>query len=116
MDGVKSAFFCGMCGAILTAYGKHEQMYDVVCSCGHVNQLHKKLEAGEKAPRQETKGSGIATQLKSAGFPHTCKKCGFGFCEPTQLNPSYSDESDILLFKCKKCGFVERQADGTGNT
>lgn len=113
---MKSAFFCGKCGRMLTAYRKHEQTYDVVCTCGHTNQIHQTLQAGEHVPEKETRGDGVATPVESAGFPHVCKKCGFGFCEPTQLNASYSDESDILLYKCKKCGFVERQADGTGNT
>jgi len=31
------------------------------------------------------------------------------------LGASYSDEADVYLFQCKKCGFVERQADGSGN-
>lgn len=101
---------------MLTAYGHHEHTYEVVCACGHLQQVHHSLVAGEKIPRAESVGKGVAVPEKTAGFPHTCKKCGYGECEATQINASYSDESDIILYTCKKCGFVERQAEGTGNT
>lgn len=101
---------------MLTTYGHHERAYDVVCSCGHTQQIHHAISAGEKLKPKEEVGKGVAVPVKSAGFPHTCKKCGYGECEPAQINAPYSDESDIIFYTCKKCGFVERQADGTGNT
>ena len=113
---MKSAFFCGKCGRMLTAYAHHDAVYDVVCSCGHINQVHRALSVEEKLPQREKIGDGVAVPLITASYPHLCKKCGYGECEPTQISASYSDESDIYLYKCKKCGFVERQADGTGNT
>ncbi len=109
-------FYCKKCGRMLTAYGHHDGMYEVVCTCGHTNQIHRVLRAGEKLRAKEEVGTGIAVPLETRGFPHTCKKCGYDECEPTQINAPYSDESDIYLYKCKKCGFVERQADGTGNS
>ena len=112
---MESSFFCSKCGRMLTAYRHHEQVYEAVCSCGHVNQIRHALSAGEKLPQKAEVGKGIAVPAESAGFPHTCKKCGYGKCEPTQINAPYSDESDIVLYTCKKCGFVERQAEGTGN-
>lgn len=101
---------------MLTVFAHHDGVYEVVCSCGHTNQIRRVLKAGEKVARKEEVGSGIAVPEETAGFPHTCKKCGHGLCDPTQINAPYSDESDIYLYRCLKCGFVERQADGTGNT
>ena len=70
-----------------------------------------------KRKEKEQRGSGIITEEPlSGGFPHICKKCGYGECDVVDLNPPYSDESNIYLYRCKKCFFVERQADGTGNT
>ncbi len=101
---------------MLTVFAHHDGAYEVVCSCGHVNQIHHALRAGERIKTKEAVGTGIATPLEEKGFPHTCRKCGYGECEPTQINAPYSDESDIYLYRCLKCGFVERQADGTGNS
>jgi len=113
---MSESFYCKKCGRMLTAYEHHDRVYEVVCTCGHTNQIHQGLKAGEKISSHEEVGTGIAVPIESSGFPNKCKKCGHGECEPTQINASYSDESDIYLYKCKKCGFVERQADGTGNT
>ena len=66
-------------------------------------------------PQKAQVGEGIALPEKSAGFPNTCKKCGYEECDVNDLGAPYSDESNIILYTCKKCGFVERQADGTGN-
>ena|SRR3989338_2543099 len=109
------SFYCKKCGRMLTVF-EERGVQETVCSCGHVNQIHAGLVAGEKIKPQEAVGKGLAVPDTSPGFPHTCKKCGYGECEPTQINAPYSDESDIYLYKCKKCGFVERQADGTGNS
>ncbi|MEK6918162.1 MAG: hypothetical protein AABW51_04400 [Nanoarchaeota archaeon] len=49
------------------------------------------------------------------GFPHKCKKCEHDFAEVIDLGVSYSDESSVLLFRCKKCSHVERDAFGTSN-
>ena len=51
----------------------------------------------------------------SVGFPNTCKKCGHEGADVADLGAAYSDEANIYLFKCKKCGFTERQADGSSN-
>ena len=73
------------------------------------------LNFTEKTKKTQ-KGDGIFEQEENKeGFPHTCKKCGHSESEVHDLGAQYSDESNIYLFKCMKCGFVERQADGSGN-
>ena len=72
------------------------------------------LKFSEKIKHEEV-GEGIAKELSTSGFPHTCKKCGCQQAEVTELGASYSDETDKFLFTCKKCGFTEKQHDGTGN-
>ena len=68
-------------------------------------------------PRQDKKetGQGVAKETETMDFPHTCKKCGYEQCDVESISARYADESDIYLYRCKKCKYVERQADGSGN-
>ncbi len=109
---MKGMYFCKECGKILelekeTNIGK--------CSCGFTTTLPE-INFSNHIEKEEL-GSGILEEdSSSGGFPHICKKCSHGECDVADLNPPYSDESNIYLYRCKKCKFVERQADGTGNS
>lgn len=107
--------FCNECESLLTLFQSREGNVIGICSgCGKFHEMKIKLESTEKITHKEL-GKGIAKDDITIGFPHTCIKCGHNKCEVFDLGAPYSDESDIYLYKCKKCGFVERQADGTGN-
>ena len=70
----------------------------------------------EKTRKKEEKANGVFSAEETAeGFPHKCEKCGHGEADVHDLGAPYSDESNVYLFKCKKCGYVKRQADGSGN-
>ncbi|MEK6825955.1 MAG: hypothetical protein AABY00_04165 [Nanoarchaeota archaeon] len=111
MNGI---YFCKQCGKILELQKKEENNTGI-CSCGFTTIIPEIAFAQPKEKEQVGAGV-IREETSTGGFPHTCKKCSYGFCDPTQINAPYSDESDIYLYRCKKCKFVERQADGTGNT
>ena len=106
--------FCDKCGELLKIVHAGEANVGT-CSCGFVKQLQDELTVGEKAPAKEERGTGVVKEYLTQGFPHVCKKCKHGWCEIHQLSASYSDESDICLYTCKKCGFTERETDGTSN-
>ena len=77
----------------------------------------KPISFSEKIERIE-KGEGILNSEQEEihqGFPHKCKKCEHDFAEVVDLGISYSDESSVILFRCKKCGNVERDAFGSSN-
>jgi DNA-directed RNA polymerase subunit M/transcription elongation factor TFIIS len=77
----------------------------------------KPMHFNEKIEKTE-KGNGILDlnqEDTTKGFPHVCKKCDCEFSEVLDLGISYSDESSVILFKCKKCGNVERDAYGSSN-
>lgn len=115
LRGMNTSFFCGKCGRMLTAYdGRLEQ--DVVCACGHTQKMIHELTAGEKLSHAEKIGGGVVRPDTKGGFPNVCKKCGHEGADVTDLGSPYSDESPIYLYRCKKCGFVERHSEGTGNS
>ncbi len=107
-------YFCTVCGKILELRKNGEENIGV-CSCGFVTPITELTFA--QPQEREQKGEGVLKEESSlAGFPHICKKCGYGECDVVDLGPPISDESNVYLYRCKNCHFVERQADGTGNT
>jgi DNA-directed RNA polymerase subunit M/transcription elongation factor TFIIS len=103
--------FCTKCGKPLKAT---EGL--VECSCGFTKILDSKISSTEKIKKPEEKGKGVAEEKETTkGFPNKCKKCGYKYSNVIDLGASYSDEANIYLFKCKKCGNVEREAYGSGN-
>ncbi len=43
-----------------------------------------------------------------ANYKHKCKKCGYGKAEIINLGAQYSDENELILLRCGKCGYSER--------
>lgn len=44
-----------------------------------------------------------------AVYDHICKKCGHDKAEIIEKGQMYSDEDDIILYVCGKCGYTEMQ-------
>lgn len=111
---MKETLFCEKCGKILDIVRSRGKIFGL-CGCGFASEV-KGVEFSEKIPKKEEIGEGVISEEDdSQGFPHICKKCGHDLCEFVDLGIHYGDESDIYLYKCKKCKHVERQADGSGN-
>jgi DNA-directed RNA polymerase subunit M/transcription elongation factor TFIIS len=86
------------------------------CSCGNKKLVVEGVSFEENQPKKEERSSEVAEEKHELrGFPHTCSKCGYGEADVIELGVFYSDEAGVCLFRCKKCGWSERQADGTGN-
>ncbi len=104
--------FCKKCGKLLKI-----DRGTIKCSCGFSKISDSKISSTEKIKKPKEKGTGIfeKKEFEEKGFPHTCKKCGHEYSDVVDLGVSYSDEANIHLFKCKKCGYVERDAYGSSN-
>ena len=104
--------YCDSCGNIIKNKQKDSDKWK--CICGFIKEHKGDVIAVDKTLKPKV-GEGIATPEKRTGFPHTCKKCGHGKADVDTISAFYSDESDISLFRCQKCGYVERVTDGTSN-
>ena len=83
------------------------------CVCGYEQEI--KIDVAEQG-KKDTITKGVFKEVESSeGFPHVCQKCGHTESDVQDLGAPYSDESNVYLFRCKKCKNVERQADGSGN-
>lgn len=85
------------------------------CSCGFTKITDYKIISIEKIKKKEEKGKGtfIPEKFEEKGFPHICKKCRYEYADVVDLGSSWADESNIYLFKCKKCSYVTRDAYGS---
>lgn len=108
--------FCELCGKILEIKAESDKII-AYCSCGFIKEVESGQISSEKIIKKDNIGEDIVVESNKIekGFPHICKKCGYDECDVLDVGAPYSDESNIILYKCKKCKYVERQADGTGN-
>lgn len=70
------------------------------------------LKVKEKIPKKEKIGKGVVEDKNLyATYPNKCRKCGHVGAEVSDLGAQYSDEDNLFLIKCGKCGYVERIGD-----
>lgn len=109
-------YFCPNCGKIANVV--NDGLNRIKCSCGFSKLIleGENVSFEENIPQKAKRGEGAVEKKHDlSGFPHTCRKCGHGEAEAIELGVFYGDEAGVYLFKCKKCGYSERQSDGTGN-
>ena len=63
------------------------------------DKIRKKEEVGEGA---------VKDQNELAEYKNKCKKCGYGKAQIIDMGVSYSDEDNLILLKCGKCGYSDR--------
>ena len=69
--------------------------------------VHKIIEK-EKIKHKDRGEAVVKEKDVFADYKHKCKKCGYGKAEVSDLGFQYSDENDLILLKCGKCGYTER--------
>ncbi len=111
---MKSIIFCDVCGKPM----HHSASGNGIlwkCECGFSKETALREIISEKISRQEVGEGIVKPEKRDGGFPHVCKKCGYDTADIDTISAFYSDESDISLYRCQKCGHVERETDGTSN-
>ena len=107
--------FCPECNRILNIITKNEQKF-ARCTCGYQTNVVGEMITSETIKKPKHLGQGVASEENTLeGFPNVCSKCGYDKAEFTDLGAFYSDESNIYLFKCKKCGHTDKVTDGSSN-
>ena len=67
------------------------------------------LISSEKIKPPEEVGKGVVDKENSfATYKHECKKCGHTGAEINDLGVQWSDEDNLYLATCGKCGHSER--------
>lgn len=88
---------------------KNGQVFLVCSKCGFSENARESLIAGEKINPPEDRGEGVSDGKNMlATYEHRCEKCGYDKAEVLDMGIFYSDEDNLILLKCGKCGWSER--------
>jgi DNA-directed RNA polymerase subunit M/transcription elongation factor TFIIS len=93
IDNEKSYLFCDKC-----------QNFEVIKSNNNSGILSK-----EKIEKQEERGKGaVDSESEFANYEYICEKCGHPKARIMDMGIFYSDEDNLILLRCGKCGFSKR--------
>ena len=80
----------------------------VTCTCGFTEERGKEdITVSEKTKNKDIRI--IDDKNRLAVHDHECEKCGYDKAELIEKGVSYSDEDDVIIFKCGKCGHSKMQ-------
>ncbi|MBI3622983.1 hypothetical protein HY212_02795 [Candidatus Pacearchaeota archaeon] len=102
--------FCSKCSSILIPERLSSNIYALKCTkCGFYKEVKgEDLIRTDKITKKQV-GQGIVKDSNEyADYAHKCKKCGYGKAQIIDEGVFYSDEDDLILLKCGKCGFSEK--------
>jgi len=68
----------------------------------------KAIVEKEKIEHEEIGRGVLKEENRMATYKHKCEKCGYGKAQIIDVGPLYSDEDNLILLKCGKCGYSER--------
>ena len=103
--------FCPKCENIMIPERLNEKEFWVKCShCGFSKKLKKDstLVEKEKILHKHQIGRVFVSGNEFAVYKNKCQKCGYDKAQIIDLGVSYSDEDNLILLKCGKCGWSER--------
>ena len=102
--------FCPKCESVLIPERIGDGLVSKCFHCGFVLEGEKTpLIEMEKLPPKKIVGRKISKEGNEfATYGHKCPKCGFGKAQVIDVGIFYSDEDNLILLKCGKCGWSER--------
>jgi DNA-directed RNA polymerase subunit M/transcription elongation factor TFIIS len=95
----------------MTPKKKSDKLFFKCNNCGLIEFIDSKnsLVVKDKIKPPKIKGKGvIENENIFATYDHKCKKCGYDKAQVLDLGIFYSDEDNLILLKCGKCGYSER--------
>ena len=100
--------FCPKCGDLLIPEGKNGEFIATCGKCGFSKKV-KALKRKESFEPKKKVGEGvIKNENILATYPNKCPKCGYDKAQIIDMGIFYSDEDNLIVLKCGKCGYSER--------
>ncbi len=102
--------FCPKCKNVLVPKSIGERFIVRCRNCGFFAEgKAKPLIEEEKIKPLPKRGKGVLKDKNIfATYKHKCKKCGYGKAQIIDSGVYYSDEDNLILLTCGKCGYTER--------
>ncbi|MEX2016846.1 MAG: hypothetical protein WD876_00015 [Candidatus Pacearchaeota archaeon] len=108
--------FCPKCGDLLVPEkkGKESEFIALCGKCGFSRKM-RPLREKEKVRKGERVGRGVIKNENPLATYHSkCPKCGYDKAQIIDMGIFYSDEDNLIMLKCGKCGHSERIGRKTG--
>lgn len=96
-------YFCPRCGSVLK-FEKTGNKIRSTCPCGYTSTDASSRHLAEKPKNKEIRV--LEGDNTLAVYDHKCPRCGHDKAQIIEKGIQYSDEDDLVLFKCGKCGHV----------
>ncbi|MBR9702068.1 hypothetical protein GOV13_04045 [Candidatus Pacearchaeota archaeon] len=103
--------FCHKCKTLQRPRKKDGKIIFDCSKCGFSEVIDEKdhVITSEKMKKPEKRGKGsVEDKDVFATYEHVCEKCGYDKAEVIDMGIFYSDEDNLILLKCGKCGWSER--------
>ena len=102
--------FCQQCKTLMSPHKKEGRFFFKCMNCNLVQESDESiLSTSEMINIGDNVGKGIMeNENSSANYENKCRKCGYDKAEVIDMGIFYSDEDNLILLKCGKCGFSER--------
>lgn len=103
--------FCPKCKQVVIPRRISGKEFSVLClNCGYSAKFEgKAFVEKEKILAIEQRKEGVVKDKNVfATYKNKCKKCGYGKAQIIDVGAFYSDEDELIMLKCGKCGFSER--------
>jgi DNA-directed RNA polymerase subunit M/transcription elongation factor TFIIS len=101
--------FCEKCSGILVPRIMDNETLLLCNRCGWFKILKDtkiEITSNERVSQEDKKGEGVASKQDHLieGYHNVCKKCGHEFAEILDAGIRISDEDNLILLRCLKCG------------
>jgi len=102
--------FCPKCENIMIPEKVGDKYFIKCAHCDFSKKLKNdsKLIEKEKILHKYEIGKVLKSENEFATYKHKCEKCGYGNAQVIDVGSFYSDEDNLILLKCGKCGWSER--------
>ena len=99
--------FCPRCKKLLIPIRGEDYVYTECPDCGIKTRVYSE-QVNEKISPEEI-GEGVITDENLfATYEYKCKKCGYDKAEVIDMGIFISDEDNLILMRCGKCGHTDR--------
>ena len=101
--------FCPKCSSIMIPTIKDGKVVIFCTHCGYYKEGGVKiLVETEKIPKKAAVGEGVVSSINEfATYSHKCEKCGYNKAQVVDMGQWYSDEDNVVVLRCGKCGWAE---------
>jgi DNA-directed RNA polymerase subunit M/transcription elongation factor TFIIS len=103
--------FCPMCDRLLIIKKENEKTFLVCNPCNFMQEIldYEGLKLKGIIDKEKVLGEGfVKDNNEFADYDNICKKCGHNKAQIIDMGIFYSDEDNLILLRCGKCGYSER--------